>query len=87
MLNPDVTNYRDRKEDMSNGAHQEFFSQTRIKDKKELKEINAARKFCGLTLQKRKKRACLKCGTKFFSNGSEDRFCNRKCRKENVSYD
>lgn len=71
---------------ISNGAHQEFFSRARIKDKKELKEINLVRKQCELKLQVRKKRTCLKCGKKFFSNGNEDRICTARCKSEN-SYD
>lgn len=90
MQNSSVTSYDTKKKEVvriSNGAHEEFFSQARIKDKKELKEINAARKFCGLTLIQRKKRTCLKCGKKFFSNDPGDRICTRKCKREAVSYD
>jgi len=50
--------------------------------KQELRETNALRLSTGLPLLVAKKRACLKCGVKFESDGCHHRLC-ASCTKDN----
>jgi len=71
---------------MSIGKQRNVFGKHRLKNKEEFAEINKARILAGLDPQIRKYKKCLgKCGKKFYSNGKENRLCD-KCEKETHNY-